>query len=188
MESILSIFVGIGLSAACGFRAFVPLLVMNLASRAGHIHLSPEFNWIASSPALIAFGLATLLEIAAYYLPIVDNCLDIVATPVAIVAGILVSASVITDMSPFLRWSLAIVLGGGLSAGVQGATVLARAASTGGTAGFANPILATFELGASLLTSALTIALPVLAVSLVVLLLTLAAVLWYRRRVRKAGS
>jgi hypothetical protein len=188
MEIVLSIFVGVGLSAACGFRVFVPLLIMSVAARAGHIHLSPEFNWIASNAALIAFGMATVLEIAGYYIPVVDNLLDAIATPAAVVAGVLVSASMIAEMSPFLKWTLAVILGGGVAAGVQGATVLARAASTSGTGGLANPVLATAELGASLLTSVSAILVPLLAVTLIIILLTVAAVAWRRRKVRNAAS
>ena len=108
VDTLLSVLIGVGLAAACGFRVFVPLLVMSLASRAevGHLSLGPGFAWIGSTPALVAFSVATLLEIAGYYIPWVDNLLDTVATPTAIVAGILVTASAVTDMSPFLRWSL----------------------------------------------------------------------------------
>ena len=80
MEMFLSILIGLGLSAACGFRVFIPLLVMSLASRSdvGHLTLGDGFAWIGSDAALIAFGAATVLEIAGYYIPWVDNLLDAV--------------------------------------------------------------------------------------------------------------
>jgi len=97
METILSLLIGIGLSAACGFRVFVPLLVVSVASHTGHLHLSSGFEWMGSDAALIAFAVATVLEVAAYYIPWLDNLLDTVASPAAVIAGTLVTASLIAD-------------------------------------------------------------------------------------------
>ena len=161
---MLSVFVGVGLAAACGFRIFVPLLVMSIAAVSGHLTLSPSFQWIGSYPALITFSVATALEIAAYYVPWLDNLLDSVATPAAVVAGTIVTASVVSGMSPYLQWTLAVIAGGGAAGLVQGATVLTRAASTTTTGGLANPVIATAEWGLSLLTSFLTLIVPVITV------------------------
>src|SRR5438445_8556680 len=161
METLLSICLGIGLSAACGFRIFVSLLVMSIAALSGHLTLAKGFEWIGSYPALIAFSVATLLEIAAYYIPWVDNLLDTIATPAAIIAGTLVTASLVTGTSPFLKWALAIIAGGGVAGIVQGTTVVARGASTAGTGGLANPLLATAELGGSVITAVLALLAPV---------------------------
>lgn len=181
MEIALSIIAGIGLSAACGFRVFVPLLVMSIAANAGHLGLSPEFAWIGSVPALIAFAVATALEIAGYYIPAVDNALDTIATPAAVVAGVVVMASMVTDMSPFLKWTLAVIAGGGAAGAVQAATVVLRGKSTLGTLGLANPLLATVELGGSVVTSIVSILMPVLLIGLAVAL-GLVLVGWARRR------
>ena len=166
METLLSICVGIGLSAACGFRIFVPLLIMNIAALSGHLTLSHGFEWLGSYPALITFSVATCLEIAGYYIPWVDHLLDTIATPAAIIAGTLVTASMVSDMSPFLRWTLAAIAGGGVAGLVQGTTVLTRGASTVTTAGLANPFFATIELGGALFTSILAIVAPIVAVVL----------------------
>jgi hypothetical protein len=173
MEMFLSILIGLGLSAACGFRVFVPLLVMSLASRAdvGQLALGDGFAWIGSDAALYSFGAATVLEIAGYYIPWVDNLLDAVATPTAIIAGILVSASAFTDVSPFLKWSLAILAGGGTTAMFQGVTATARQISSFTTGGLGNPLVATIEAGGSALLAVLAITLPILAILLVIGLL-----------------
>src|SRR5436309_7251833 len=105
METVLSLLIGIGLSAACGFRVFVPLLVVSVASHTGHLHLSSGFEWMGSDAALIAFAVATVLEVAAYYIPWLDNLLDTIASPAAVIAGTMVTASLVTDMSPFLKRS-----------------------------------------------------------------------------------
>jgi Domain of unknown function (DUF4126) len=182
METLLSLLVGLGLSAACGFRVFVPLLVLSIAGYSGHVQFAKGFEWLASEPALIAFSVATLLEIGAYYIPVVDNFLDSVATPAAVVAGTLVTASMITDVSPFLRWSLAAVAGGGLAGVVQGTTVMVRGASTVLTGGLANPVVATVELGTAAAASTLSLVMPVLALLCVVAVLAVAVLLALRRR------
>jgi hypothetical protein len=171
METMLSIFLGVGLAAACGFRIFVPLLVMSIASLTGQLTLSADFQWIATYPALAAFGIATIFEIAAYYIPWVDNLLDTIAVPAATVAGTIVMASAVSDMSPFLQWGLAVIVGGGVAGTVQGFTSITRIASTATTGGLGNPVVSTAEAGGSLVLSILAIALPVVAAILVVVLI-----------------
>src|SRR6476661_1991555 len=157
MEQVLSICVGIGLSAACGFRVFLPLLVMSIASLSGHLALAHGFAWIGTYPALVSFAVATCLEVGGYYIPWLDHLLDTLATPAAIVAGTIVTASAVTDMSPFLKWTLAVIAGGGAAGIVQSGTVLTRAASSVTTAGLANPAVATLELGGATITSVLAL-------------------------------
>lgn len=171
METLSSILVGIGLSAACGFRVFVPLLVMSIASLSGHLTLSDGFAWIGTYPALVAFAVATLAEIAGYYIPWVDHLLDIIASPAAVVAGIIVMASSVVGVSPFLRWSLAILAGGGIAGTFQAITGLTRASSTATTAGLGNPIVATVEAAGATAFSILSIAVPVIGLAAVLLLL-----------------
>jgi hypothetical protein len=183
METFLSIAVGLGLSAACGFRVFVPLLAVGLAARTGHLHLAAGFDWMSSDVALIAFGVATILEIGAYYIPWLDNTLDTIASPAAVVAGTVITASMVADLEPFLRWTLALIAGGGVAGLVQGGTVVTRGVSTTTTGGLANPVLATAELGGSVLTSFLAIVTPLIAIALVFFLMTWAGLTYYRRRI-----
>ena len=172
-QSIVSVFLGLGLSAATGFRVFVPLLVINLASRGGFLELSSRFGWMASSEALVAFSAATVLEVIAYYVPWLDNLLDTVATPAAVVAGMVATASVVTGMDPVLRVILAIIAGGGMAGAVQMTTAGGRQISSVATAGLGNPILSTFELAGSLGLSLLSVLTPVIAGLLVLLTLIL---------------
>jgi hypothetical protein len=165
--ALLSVALGLGLAAACGFRVFVPLLALGAAAHTGYVPLTPGFAWVATTPALLALGSATLLEVAAYYVPWLDHALDLLATPAAVVAGILVSASVVTDLPPLLRWAVVLIGGGGAAGLVQGATVLARAKSGMLTAGLANPIVATVELVAAALVSLIAIVLPLLCLAVV---------------------
>ena len=103
MNTLLSVLLGIGLSAACGFRIFVPFLLVGIAARTGHVALGTSFAWMASTPALIALGVATVVEIGAYYIPWLDHLLDVIATPAAVVAGMIMTASVVTGLDPMLK-------------------------------------------------------------------------------------
>ncbi len=167
METFLSIALGIGLAAACGFRVFVPLLLLNLAALAGYITLPAGFSWMGGAYATIAFATATAAEILGYYIPWIDNLLDTIATPAAMVAGTLTSAAVITDMPPFLKWMTALIAGGGVAGLVQASTVALRAKTSVATGGAGNPVFSTLELGGSLFTSLLAIFVPVVCLILI---------------------
>ena len=171
METFLAICLGIGLSAACGFRVFVPPLVISTASLYGHLRLSDGFEWIGTQEALIAFAIATLIEILAYYVPFLDNLLDTIAAPTALVAGTMVTASILTDVDPVIQWTVAVIAGGGSASIVGSLTGLSRLASTGVTAGLGNPVISTIELVISTLLSFLALTLPGLAALVVVGLL-----------------
>ena len=167
-ESFVSIALGLGLSAACGFRVFVPLLLISTAARYDYLALSPGFAWMESTAALVVFGTATALEVGAYYVPWLDNFLDAAATPAAVLAGVLASAAVFVEMPPLVRWSLALI-GGGAAAGlIQGATVLLRLKSLALSGGLTNPLVSTAELAGSTITSVLVILLPILCLALLI--------------------
>jgi hypothetical protein len=187
LDLALSIALGVGLAAATGFRVFLPTLVVSAAAYAGYLPLSESFAWLGTPGALIMLGVAALVEILAYYIPGVDNLLDALATPAAVVAGTLVSAAVITDLPPMLKWTTAIIAGGGVAGLTQGVTALLRAKSTVLTAGVGNPVIATAELGGSLLVSLLALAAPLLALLVVIAFLWLAMRL-IRRIARSASS
>jgi hypothetical protein len=187
LDLALSIALGVGLAAATGFRVFLPILVVSVAAYTGHLPLSENFAWLGTPGALIMLGVAALVEILAYYIPGVDNLLDVLATPAAVVAGTLVSAAVITDLPPMLKWTTAIIVGGGVAGLTQGVTALLRAKSTVITAGVGNPVIATAELGGSLLVSLLALAAPLIALLVVIVFLWLAMRL-IRRIARSANS
>ncbi len=184
MEPLLSVCLGLGLSAACGFRVFVPLLVLGVAARTGHLTIVESFEWIGSTPALVTFAVATVLEIVAYYVPWLDNLLDVAATPTAVVAGIVVTASVVSGIDPYLKWTLAVIAGGGTAGAIQTLTTGARQVSSLTTAGVANPVVSTIELGSSIFLSVLSLLAPLLVLIAVGSFVIFAVN--YRRRHRPA--
>jgi len=166
-QALLSVAIGIGLAAATGMRVFVPLLVLGVTARMEWLPLSAGFQWLSSWPAIIALAVAAVLEISAYYIPVVDNFLDLLAGPLAVMAGVIATAAVVTDLPPLLRWSVAIVAGGGTAGVVQTFMSVVRLKSTALTAGFGNFIVATFELLASLAASLIAILAPAIAILVV---------------------
>lgn len=184
--AIVSVALGLALAAAAGLRVFVPVFGVGLAARAGLLPLGQDFAWIASTPALLALGTATVAEILAYYIPWLDHALDTVATPAAIVAGVITSASVITDLPPWLTWGIAIVGGGGIAGLAQGLTVATRLKSTLATGGLANPLVATVEAIGATGIVLLAVFAPVVALLLMVgagvlIYRVLGRVMWRRR-------
>jgi len=184
----MSIMIGVALSATCGFRVFVPLLAVNIGTRAldanGQplIELAGGFDWLSSDIALMVFLVATLFEIGGYYIPWIDNLLDTIASPASIVAGTVITASFVTGMDPWLQWLLGVIAGGGAAGAVQAATVVARAGSTVTTGGLGNPIVASVETSGAFLGSALSIVAVKFAIVLFVLLLGGGVWIWWRRR------
>lgn len=182
METILGLCIGIGLSAACGFRVFVPLLVMSIASLLGWFEPMKGFEWLAMPSVCIALAVATVCEVAAYYIPWVDNMLDTVATPAAMIAGTLTTMAVSSgEMSQFASWAAAIVIGGGTAGAVQMSTVAVRGVSTATTGGVANPLVSTGEWIGAFLLSILSLIVPVLVVVLIIVL-AIFTVRWFREK------
>jgi hypothetical protein len=188
MEVLLSICLGIGLAAACGFRVFVPLLAIGIAAKTGHLELASGMEWMATAPAILCFFLATVLEIGAYYIPWLDNLLDTIASPAAVIAGAVATASVVQDMSPFLRWTVALIAGGGIAAVIQGGTVGLRSGSTLTTGGLTNFLVSTLELLMSLAVSILSMITPVITLLAIALVVGVATRVIMSRRKDKGKS
>jgi len=182
IDTLLGVVIGLGLAAACGFRVFVPLLVMGAAARLGHFDPSPGFAWLATTPALIAFGVATAVEIAAVHVTWLDHLLDVVAAPLAVLAGVVTMAGALGEVSPLLRWSFALIAGGGTAGLFHGLNGLMRAGTAVTTAGFGNPLFATLETGGAFAIAAAAVLIPVLG-----LLLAVAAVFAVWRLARRAA-
>ncbi len=178
--TLLSIALGIGLAASSGFRVFLPLFALSLSAYFGLWPVNESFQWLASTPALIILGVATVVEIGAYLIPFVDNLLDTIAVPLAGLAGTAVMASTTADLSPAVTWTLAIIAGGGAAAAIKGVGATTRAASSATTAGLANPVVSVVETGIAAVMAVLSLFVPFLAVGVLLLL-----VFWLWRKYRK---
>ena len=188
METVSAALIGLALSATCGFRVFVPLLAVCLSTRAESadgeplVELAENFNWLASDPVLVVFLVAAIFEIAGYYLPIIDNFLDALATPAAAIAGSLITAAFLTGMEPWLQWLLGIIAGGGIAGAVQSTTDVARTGSTITTGGLGNPIVASIETGYSFLGSFLAVLAAPFALAIILILFFVGIYIYIHRR------
>jgi hypothetical protein len=180
----LSVALGVGLAAATGLRLFLPMLVVSVAAYTGHLPLSDNFAWLATPAALVLLSVAALVEILAYYIPGVDNLLDTLATPAAFVAGTVISAAVITDLPPLVKWAAAIIAGGGIAGLTQTTSAVLRAKSTVLTGTLGNPAIATAEVGGSLLVSLMALAAPLFTLVVIIVLLWL-GLRWFRQISRR---
>jgi len=187
LDVLVSLCLGVALAAACGLRVFLPLLVAGAAARLGYWEVAGGMSWLASTPALVAFAVATVLELAAYLVPWLDNALDAIGAPVAVTAGTLLVAASLGEVSPLVRWTLAVVAGGGAAGAVHGLLAVLRKASSLATLGLANPAIGAAEGAGALLLAVFAVALPILAAATVLLaaglLMALARSLAARRRV-----
>ena len=181
---MISIFLGIGLAASVGFRVFLPLFALSLASYLGLWELNESWVWIGSLPALITFGVATLVELFAYFIPYVDNLLDSLALPLATLAGTAVMVATVAELDPVVTWSLAIIAGGGTAAAIKGASATGRITSTTTTAGLGNPLISFIETITAAVLSLVSILAPVIASVLVILLLIFIFTIYRRLRPR----
>ncbi len=170
-ETIISIFLGIGLAASAGFRIFLPLFALSLASHFGVWELNENWQWLGSMFAVITLGSATVIELLAYFIPWVDNLLDSAALPLAGIAGTAVMVSTITNLDPVVTWSLAIIAGGGTATAIKGAAAAGRLTSSVSTAGVGNPLISAVESGTALVVTTASIFAPILAMVLVIVIL-----------------
>ena len=173
ISTIFSLFLGIGSAAAAGFRIFLPLFVLSLAVKLGgsFINLDESWLWVGSTPALITLGVAMLVEIGAYYIPIIDNMLDTIAVPLAGVAGTIAVGITMPEMNEVATWALAIIAGGGTAAAITTSTAAARATSTLTTGGLGNNFVSSTETATASFVSILAIFTPIIAFIVVLLII-----------------
>ncbi len=186
----ISAFIGIGLAAATGFRVFLPMFAVSLASYMGWIPMNANFEWLAGLPTLITTGIATVVEILAYYIPYVDHLLDTLSVPMATVAGSVMFASQFADIGTFPQWALALIAGGGTAAAISSGFAGTRAASTATTGGLGNSVVATTETAGAGIMSILAMTAPIIAflaaIILIVVVIVMGRKLW--RKFRRFNS
>lgn len=176
---LMAILMGISLSAASGFRVFLPPFLLSIVARFDLIWFldlnlaGTQFEFFTSTLAIIILGIATIAEFAGYYVPWIDNTLDTVATPASILAGIAMTAIVLEGTDPIIQWAIAVVAGGGVSATIQSATVATRGLSSTFTFGLGNSAVATGENVASVALTLIAILIPFLSAFVVILVVAL---------------
>lgn len=184
LSYLLSAFIGIGLAAATGFRVFLPMFIVSLASYFHWLPMNEHFEWLAGLPALITTGIATVAEILTYYIPFIDHLLDTISIPMATVAGSILFASQFAELGTFPQWALALIAGGGTAATISTGFAGIRAASTATTGGLGNSVVGTTETAGAGVMSVLAIAVPfVAAIASIVMLILI--IVYGRKALKK---
>ncbi|MBL9140811.1 MAG: DUF4126 domain-containing protein [Phycisphaerae bacterium] len=199
MQVFLAVCTGLGLAAACGLRVFLPLFIVAIAVKAEWISPPDAFDWIGETPALVVFGVASVIEISGFMFPWVDHALDVIAVPLSAVAGAVLMTMPLLAVAtgdnalihPAVAWSLGIVAGVATASGVEAASIAGRLSSSVLTIGWLNPIYAVIETVLAFLLVVMSIMVPMLAGILVMLLLpVLLIAVWrilvWRRKLRLA--
>lgn len=186
MNTLISICIGVGLSTSTGFRILVPFACLSAAALYGDITLPAEMAWLNSYPALIGLVIGTLIEIAAYYIPWVNDALDTIELPASVIAGTYLTGAFAADLPTLLQWSLALVAGGGMAGSINGLTGVTRLATNSATGGAATPVTSSLEWMSALMLAILAITLPLLALGLSIFLL-LFVMKKFRNRRRRAS-
>jgi hypothetical protein len=181
---VLALATGVGLAAACGLRAFLPVLAVGLAAHFGLLHLRPELAWLSQPAALWALGTAAALELIGDKVPVLDHALDTLGMFLRPAAAWVGSYAILQGWGAPWAQLFALAMGAGALA-VHGAKAGTRVGSTATTLGAANPVLSVIEDVVSFALVALAVLVPLLALALVALLFV-AMLRLFRRRHRTA--
>lgn len=187
LELVASLGLAVTLAASAGLRAWLPLLVTGGLARAGLVQVGEGFQLLSSTPVLVALGVATVIEVVGDKVPAVDHALDVVSTFTRPLAGVLVSASVMWQVSdPMVALGVGLLVGAPAAAVPHALKSGARLASTATTGGLANPVVSVVEDGVSVGMVILAIVVPILAGFAVLVLGIIAFRAWRRRRLSRA--
>jgi hypothetical protein len=171
MVILLHVALGASLASCTGLRAFLPLFLVGLAARFGvHLPLNESFAWLSSTPALIAFGSASVLELLGDKFPAVDHVLDTCGTVVRPVAGILAVACILNKLPPLYAVAVGLILGAPISFGFNALKGGTRALSTVFTLSSLNPLLSFIEDAIVVAVTVLSFLLPIIAMGIMIIL------------------
>ena len=161
LEFIIPISLGIGLSAATGIRVFLPLFLISLYKYyEGHLFME-YFNWLDSVPVMITLGVATIIEISSYYIPVVDHALDVISAPVSFLAGSITMISTLPDMPSYINAILGLIIGGTTAVGMTSIMGFTRAKVSLTSIGSANFLFSTIEIFLSGILTLLSFLVPI---------------------------
>lgn len=185
IQLFLCVCVGVSLSAACGFRVFIPLLIVSIGVRFFGIHVNEGLQWAGTWTALVVLSTAAICEVFTYYIPWLDNLLDLINTPLALLAGTIIMSGMLPELHPCLKWCMAGVIGGGAAGVTKATTAVLRSVCSVTTGGLGNNVVSTAENACSTTLSIFAFVIPVVAFVVVVSFLALMVIV-ARKLVLKA--
>ncbi|MFN8167932.1 MAG: DUF4126 domain-containing protein [Candidatus Nanopelagicales bacterium] len=180
MDLTTAVITALGLAAAAGLNAYVPLLVVGVLDRLGVIDLPSSYDGSSSTPVLVVLAVLLAVEFFADKVPGVDSVNDVIQTVVRPAAGALLAAGALgvgTDLPPWVGIVAGLLAAGGVHAGKAAVRPVVNVT----TGGVGAPVVSAVEDGTSLVASLLAILAPLLLV-VVVVVGVVAARSWWRRR------
>lgn len=180
----------IGLGAASGLNAWIPLLGLGLAGRLGVVELTEPFDRLESTGVLVALGVVFLLDLVGDKVPVVDHVLHAVGTVIAPISGAIVFGAQENLLSQSAPWAAAVA-GMVLGESVHLARSGVRPAVTAGTGGVGNPVMSAIEDAVAFVLTVLAVVVPVLAFVAVIVVSIWAwrrVLRWRRRRAERTNG
>ena len=161
---ILPALLGVGLAASCGLRTFLPLLMLALAARFDlfGVDLQDKVAWLGSTGAVAALAVATVVELAADKIPIVDHALSVVGTVSRPLAGALAAGAVFSHLDPGTAALAGLIVGAPTALAFHAAQSGTRVVSTATTGGIGNPVVSVVEDILAFLTAGVAFVAPLL--------------------------
>jgi hypothetical protein len=190
---MLASLTAVGLSAAAGLNAYIPLLIVGLLARFTDVIVLPESAvWITDTWALAVVSVLLVIEEVVDKIPIVDHVNDAIQTFVRpAVGGAVFAATAAAEQfetsslfqeRPWLGWLLGIAV----AAVVHAVKVTARPVVNVGTVGTGTPVVSALEDATSIGLSLVAVFAPILVLVGLALFAWLVVVLARRRRRRRA--
>jgi uncharacterized membrane protein len=193
---MLEILSGLGLSAAAGLNAYIPLLALGLAGRfLDFVTLPAGWTWLSNEWVLIILGVLLVIEFVADKIPVVDTVNDWIQTVVRPAAGGIVfgtgastETNAIADPAQFFEnnnW-VPIAMGIVISLSVHLTKMAARPALNAITFGAAAPIASTLEDAGSVTLTVFALLLPVFVIVALGGIVAVFVVIFRRARRKRA--
>jgi hypothetical protein len=185
MELTSAILTGLGLAAAAGLNAYIPLVIVGFLQALGWLDFGDPYENLANPWVLATLCVLLIVELFADKIPAVDSVNDVIQTVVRPAAGaILMAASTgLTDVPPWLGLAAGLITAGA----VHGTKAAIRPVVNAGTAGAGAPVVSTAEDIFSTVLAFVAILAPLLVLVLLGVFVWM-VVRWMRRRRRKAAA
>lgn len=180
----MELLTSLGLAIPAGLNAYIPLLAVAVAQRAGWLQLKEPYALLGEWWSIALIAVLLIVELVADKVPAVDHVNDIVQTFVRPAAGgllfVAVSAQAV-DVHPALLIAAGVIVAGT----VHAAKATTRPVVNTTTAGFGAPFVSAIEDVVAVVTTAVALVAPYLVAVAAAGLAVLFWRLWRRRQVER---
>ena len=182
MDLIMGVFSAFGLSASAGQNAYIPLLIVALVARyTDLITLNSPWDTVTNGWIIGLLVVLSLVEFFADKVPAVNHANDVLQTFIRPAAGAILfaaSAQVVSDIHPVLAMAAGVLVSGSVHAAKS---LAVRPAVTATTGGAGNVPVSILEDVISAILSILSLVIPILVGSIIVLFVSWIIWRWWRK-------